>query len=189
MLRRVEVGDLHGIAQLIAQDQAGVAQRCPRNLRPWQQVNLTFDFRLHLIGKAGRGGNQDHLRRRVVLRLTEQIGGDQPCIGAIIRNDQQLAGASRHVDRRSARHACNQRFCFRDPRVPRPANLGDCRDVARAERQGRDRLRSTNGPDAVKAAQISRQSDRRVDATAGTGRCHGDDLSDSRDPRRNREHE
>ena len=98
MLRRDHVGGGNAVVYRIAQqNRAVIVDRPARDFGTAECGQLFRQFLLNFLGKAFTVGNQHCLSQRVVLGLTEHIGGHIVGGRAVVGHYQHLAGASYHV--------------------------------------------------------------------------------------------
>ena len=141
--------------------QGGNRCRCARN---------------HLFGQQARGADQPHRRVRPVLGLADQVGGDDVGVGAVVGNHQRLGGTRHHVN----------------PHLPEQQALGfghvavaraydDVRRLARKQtlRQRGDGLHPAQGQHDVRAAELQRIQNGRVDAVRAVCRGGRHDVLDA----------
>ena len=134
------------IAPKSRQDAAGDLARAAAS------SSCAVDRRLDRVGERGIVGDQDRLRRGVVLGLRQQVGGDPVRIGVAVGDDQHLGRAGDHVDADLAEHLALGR---RHIGVARPDDLGDRRDRRGAIGERRDRLRAADAIDLVDAGELA----------------------------------
>ena len=105
MLRRNAIHERRGIVQLRDDDHATIVLPTgARNLLARQQRQRALDRGFDLGGEIGIVGDEDALRRGVVLRLTEQIGGDPVRIVLVVRDDEDFRWTGHGVDPDCAEH-------------------------------------------------------------------------------------
>ena len=140
-------------------------------------VSCAVDRLLDRVGERRVVGDQDRLRRGVVLGLRQQVGGDPVGIAALVGEDQHLGRAGDHVDADRAEH---QALGRRHIGVAGADDLGDRRDRRRAVGERRDRLRAADAIDLVDAGELRRRQHQRVEL-AVRRRHHHDDARHARD--------
>ena len=91
MLRREAVDERQrGLQRRAEDDRAVVAPARAGDLGPRQICELALHFGLDRARQARIVGDQDRLRRLVVLGLRQKIGGDKARIGACDRREPRL---------------------------------------------------------------------------------------------------
>ena len=144
-------------------DRAEIAPARGGGLGARQRLQLALDRRLDRVGEGRVVGDQDRLRRRVVLGLGQQVGGDPVGIVVAVGDDQHFRRAGDHVDADGAEHLP---LGGRDIGVAGADDLGDRRDRLGAIGEGRDRLRAADAVDLGDAGEVGRGQHQRVDDAA-----------------------
>ena len=130
-------------------------------------------------------GDEDRLRRAVMLGLREQIGRDPVRIIVAVRHHQDFRRPRDHVDANRAEDAALRRG---DIGITRPGDLVDRRDRGRAISKRGDGLRATDAIDHGYARDVGRGQHQRVER-AVRRRHHHHNPRDARNPRRHRVHQ
>jgi hypothetical protein len=86
----VQVGD--------EDDPAVVGEGPSEDVAPARGGQAATDLGLDRVGEGDVGGDQQGRRIRAVLRLRDEVGGDGPCVGAAVREDEALRGSRGKVD-------------------------------------------------------------------------------------------
>ncbi len=125
----VRIGDLDGLVDAARQHDRALAPAegllCARKVA--RRVNATQEDGLHGVGQIRAVGDEHGARHGVVLRLAEEIGGDELRGAGGVRDHRDLGGASLRVD---ADRAVYQALCGGHIDV---ARAGD--DVNRIDRR------------------------------------------------------
>ena len=162
MLRRQPIDERNrGLKRRAENDCAIVAPARTRNLRPRQRLKLTFHLRFHRARETRIVGDEDRLRRLIVLRLRQKIGGDKAGIGAAVGEDHHFARPRDHVDADDPEHPPLGR---RDIGVAGADDLVDRGDCLRPIGERGDRLRAADPVDLVHAGDARRGQRQRIDA-------------------------
>src|SRR6516164_6053476 len=125
--------------------------------------------RLDLPRKGGIVGDEDRLRRAVVLCLRHQIGSDPLRIVVPVGDDENLGRTGDHVDPDAAEDAPLRGGNIR---ITWPDDFVDRRNRRRAEREGGDRLRPADAVYLVDPDQLGGSENQRVDDAPGRRHSH-----------------
>lgn len=89
MFRRVLVGKLEGLLDILDLDDQTLLDGLPDDIHSGQRVGLTVDLLLDLLQQLGSevDGDEDDLRVDPVLGLGEQVRGDKDRVGRLVGND------------------------------------------------------------------------------------------------------
>ena len=138
------------------------------------------------VGQRERAvvGDQNRLRRRVVLGLGEKIGGDESRIGGPVGEDHDLGRSGDHVDADDAEHAA---LGGRDIGVARTDDLGDRRDGCGPVGERGHGLRAADPVDLVDPGDARRRQHQRIDPPLWRRHDHRHAAA-ARDLGRNRVH-
>ena len=188
MFRSDEIRDLQRHVQgAVGQDDHPVVlQRRARDLPARQNGQLLFQLLCHLSGK-GAGARHQHCRGiRVMLRLGQQIRGQDPGIVVFIRDDEHLARARHRIRRNQTVYLL---LGFRHIGVSRPDDLIDLRHGLGSICQRGNGLRTADLEDLLNAGNPCRRKNVRVHPAVGAGWRHHDDLLTARNPGRNQIHQ
>ena len=139
----------------------------PRNLRGREHRALHRHAVLDLIGEMIVVGDQDRLRRGIVLGLAEQVGGDPVGLVAAVGYDQDLARPCDHVD---PDHAEQLALGLGDVVVARAGDHVDGANPFGAVGKRSDRLRSADAPDFVDPGEVRGGEHELVGLAARRGR-------------------
>ena len=155
MLGREPIDERRGRGQVRREDdRAVVAPARAGDLRARQVGELGLDRRAHRPRQRGVVGDEDRLRRFVVLGLGEKVGGDKTGIGAGIGEHDDFRRTGDHVDADDAEHAPLGR---RDIGVAGADDLGDRLDALRSVGERGDRLRAADAIDFRYARDFRRR--------------------------------
>ena len=75
------------LLQGVNEKQPGMIDRFSKCRFPTQSAHLSFEFIANRIDQRPRGRDENRLRIRTVLRLCEQISGDELSTRRMIRDD------------------------------------------------------------------------------------------------------
>ena len=114
----------------------------------------------HRIGEGGVVGDQDRLRRLVVLGLGQQVDGDAARVVVGVGDDHDLRRAGDVVDADAAEHLA---FGLGDIGVAGADDAIDRRDAGGAVGQRRDRLGAADAVDLGHAGAARRGQHQRVE--------------------------
>ena len=120
-----------------------------------RSLQLALDRALHRSAEGGIVGDQDRLRRGVMLGLGQQVGGDPVRIVAAVGDHQHFRRAGDHVDADRAEHLA---LGGRDIGVAGADDLGDRADGLGAIGKRGDRLRAADAVDLVTPARSAATS-------------------------------
>ena len=137
------------------------------------------------VGECGIVGDQDGLRRLVVLGLRQQIDGDAARIVGGVGQHDDLGRAGDRVDADAAEHLP---LGLGDIGVARPDDAIDRRDAGGAIGQRRNRLRAADPIDLRHAGAPRRGQHQRVQHAIRARHAHGD-ARHAGDARRDRVHQ
>ena len=129
---------------------------------------------------------QPEPRVRVVLRLSQQVGGQRLRIGGAVGDHKQLGRTRDEIDPCSSG---DERLRGCDVAVARPDDQVRRRDAAGAEGHRGDRLGAAGRENAVHPCLLGRCEDFRGDAAVATRGGAEDDLAASGHTRRDRSHQ
>ena len=132
------------------------------------------------------GGDQHCERERIVLGLRDQIDGDQPRVGALVRDDCHLGRPCQRVDAHLARELLLR---FGHERVARPDDDVRARDLLRADRERRDRLCAAGPEDSRRAGDARGCSDLGQHRAVPARRRRHDHVAHAGEPRHRRRHD
>ena len=181
MLRRVLVAQPHRLFNGPDLQRHRMRNRPAHDVHPRQRARLRMHLRLdglHLCLLKPHG-NQHHLRIAAVFRLAEQITRHERRLGALVRNDEHLAGARGHIDADArARVVGDDHLGRRDELVARPKDLVDFGDAFGAVGEGGDGLGAPGQDDAGGADFVRDVDDFRGDGSVrARGRGEDDFLA------------
>ena len=186
MLRRQTVDERDRVGEARHHDDgAEIAPARAGDVAARQGLELAGERFLDGVGERRAVGDEDRLRRGVVLGLGEEIGGDPVGVRGAVGEDQHLGRAGDHVDPDLAEDPA---FCRRHIGVAGPDDLGDAGDRRRPIGERRDRLRAADPVDLVDAGELGCREHQRV-RVAARRRRHHDDPRHARDLRRHGVHE
>ena len=126
-------------------------ERLPRDVRALERGELHWQLFEHRMGEHRAVGDQDGAGHRVVLGLSEEVGGDQLRVGGFVGDQQRLGRARQLIDVDDAEDASLGQH---DEDVARPVDLVDVRNSFRTVRHRRDGLRATDAEDAIDACHF-----------------------------------
>ena len=132
----------------------------PRGGAARQGFELAGDGLLHRVGERRIVGDQDRLRRRVVLGLGQEVGGDPLRIGGVVGEDQHFGRAGDHVDADLAKHVALGR---RHIGVAGADDLVDRGNRLRPVGQCRDRLGTADAIDLIDTGERGGGEHQRVE--------------------------
>ena len=113
-----------------------------------------------------------------MLGLAEEIGGDEPGVGRLVGDDQDLRGAGEQVDPHPAEQLA---LGLGDERIAGPdQHVDGLEAIDEAERHRRQALHAAEGEDGVGARGLDGVEHRRVDPALALGRRAADHLLDAR---------
>ena len=150
-----------------------------------QVRQLALDLGVHLVRQFPRGRDQDGRGKLVMLGLGKQVGRHELGVGALVRDDQDLARAGDHVDVHLAEDIPLRRGHVD---VARAHDLVHLRDRCRAIGHGGDCLGAADLVDLRYAGNVRGDQDVGVQIAAGDRRAH-DELLHARDFRRDDVHQ
>ena len=94
MFRRVAVREVDGRRNVGHQDDESVrGEGLPRYVRAIERGELHRQLFEHRMGEHRAVGDQDGAGHGVVLRLSEEVGGDELRVGALVGDDEDLRRA------------------------------------------------------------------------------------------------
>ncbi len=174
-------GGDHGVAVVDEDDRAVVGEGAGGDVAAREGLQLLGEGAAEGFDQGGVVGDGDRAGEDVVLGLGEQVGGDEGRVGAVVGEDQDLAGAGDAVDVDEPEDLA---LGGGDVGVAGADDLVDAGDLAGAERGGGDRLGAADGEDPVDAGELGGQQHDGVGA-----RGEEDDLGDAGDLRGDRGHQ
>ena len=186
MLGRDAIDERRRRIEALDHDDAAVplpARR--RRLAPSQGRQMRLHRGADRVGEGGVVGDQDRLRRLVVLGLRQQVDRDPGGVGVCVGDDQHLRRPGDHVDPDLAEHLPLGRG---DIGIAGADDLVDRGDALGAVGQGRHRLGAADAVDLVDAGEPGRGQDQRVEHPVRRGHGH-DQAVDAGDAGRQRVHQ
>ena len=159
-------------------DQAVVGERARGDVAARRLGEQQLDRLLDEAGQLGVGGDQVRRGARVVLGLGHQVDGDEGRHGALVGQDEDLAGTGEHVD---ADVTHDELLGGGHVGVAGADDLVDARYRVGAVRERGDRLSAADAVDLVDADLGCRRERVGVDRAVGRGRHDHDDLVDAGD--------
>ena len=187
MLRRVAVREVDGRRDVGHEDDQAVrGQGLPRDIRALERCELQRQLFEHRMGEHRAVGDQDGAGHRVVLGLSQQIGGDELRIGGFVGDQQRLGRTGKLVDIDDAEDTALGQH---DEDVARSVDLVDVGNGLGAIGHRRDGLRATDAKDAIDAGHLGRRQDQRRDFATRSTRRADDDLLHAGDARRHGGHQ
>ena len=152
MFRRVAVRQVDGRRDVGHQyDESVRGEGLPRDVRALQRGELQRQLFEHRMGEHRAVGDQDGAGHRVVLGLSEEIGGDQLRVGGLVGDQQRLGRTRKLVDIDDAEDTA---LGEDDEDVARSVDLVDVGNGLGAVGHRRDRLHSTDAKDAIDAGHF-----------------------------------
>ena len=184
MLRGEVVGERHRLRHVVGHDHAAVGRA--DHLRTFEPSDQALQLLDHAVGQLRRVGHEHAPRKRIVLQLRRQIGGDEVRPGAAVGDHQHLGRPCDPIHADRAEHlALRQRHVD----VARPRYDVDPRNRRRAESHRRHRLRSAHPIDGVDAGDVRGRKDRRRHGAVRARRRRQNNLLHARNPGRDGGHQ
>ena len=165
--------------------RAEIAPAGRRRLGARQALQLALDRLFDGFAEGRVVGDQDRLRRHVMLGLGQKVGGDPVRIVAAVGDHQHFRRPGDHVDADRAEHLA---LGGGDIGIAGADDLGDRPDRLGAIGKGGDRLRAADAVDLRNAGDIGRHQHQRID-DAARRRHHHDDALDAGHPGRHGVHQ
>ena len=186
MFRRDPVDQSDPLVQVVDDDRGAMGPPAGAgDIGARQGSELVGDGADHGIGEVGVVGDQDRLRRLVVLGLGQQVGGDPGRIVVAVGQHQDFRRPGDQVD---ADPAEDPTLGGRHIGIAGPDDLVHRRDRRRAVGQRADRLGAAEAVDLVDAGKLGGGQHQRVDHAVRRRHRH-DQTVDAGNPRRHRVHQ
>mmetsp|Transcript_5219 Transcript_5219/g.10636 ORF Transcript_5219/g.10636 Transcript_5219/m.10636 type:complete len:368 (-) Transcript_5219:200-1303(-) len=123
MLRGVQVGELGGGLLAVHLHHEAVRERLRGDVAAGQRRPLRLNLRGDALEVDTWQRHQDHLAVLAVLRLRQEVGGDEGVGGVLVGDDEHLRGPRGHVDAHHRLAVLQRHLRRRHKLVPRPEDL------------------------------------------------------------------
>ena len=184
VLGREVVRDVHRLRHVVSDHDAAVGRA--DDVGALQAVDQRLELVLDPVREGRRIGHQHAPRKRVMLELRRQVGGDEVGARRAIGDDHHLGRTRDAVEAdRTEDLALRERHVD----VSGPRDHVDARDGRGAVRQRCDRLRAADAVYAVDAGDARRGEDRRRHGAVRAGRRGQHHLGHARYARRDHGHQ
>ena len=175
MLGGQQVRQPSGLLGVAGQDEGSVFfQALPGQVASLQLCHLGRQFLLNLLDERGMPSDQ-HAGTRTVFRLRNEVTGNKPRIGRIVRQDDHFTGARDAVDVHLAKNVLLRQG---HEQIARSDNLVDRLDALHTVRQCRHRLRTANSVNFADTQLVAGGQQIRVVTSEFRGRNHNGNLGD-----------